>query len=102
MGLLLTDRSGNEHRTGGVRDGCEVTARVIRNGPLAVGIRFEFVETNPALAGVRSTVDLVFPVFKSWVEVDWRVDDPQGRVAGLGAQLDGQPGRANSNCSRVG
>jgi hypothetical protein len=87
IGLLLTDGGGAEHRTGGVRDGCDATARVIRNGPLAVGLRFEFVETNPALAGVRSTVDLVFPVFKSWVEVDWRVDDPQGKVAGLGAQL---------------
>ncbi len=88
QGLLLTDRNGNEHRTGASRDGEEVATRVIRNGPLAVGLRFEFVETSPALAGVRSTVDLVFPVFKSWVEVDWRVDDPQGKVAGLGAQLD--------------
>ena len=74
--------------TGGNRDGCKVTAHVIRSGPLAVGIRFELVEGNPELAGVRSTVDLVFPVFKSWVEVDWRVDDPQGKLAGLGAQLD--------------
>jgi hypothetical protein len=30
----------------------------------------------------------VFPVFKSWVEVDWRVNDPRKRIARLGAQLD--------------
>jgi len=87
MGLWLTDRSGTEHRLGGVQDGCDTAARVIRSGPLAVGIRFDVADTNPALAGVRSSVDLVFPVFKSWVEVDWRVDDPQGKVAGLGARL---------------
>jgi hypothetical protein len=61
---------------------------VVRQGPLAVGIRFEIIEGNPDLAGVRSTVDLVFPVSKSWVEVDWRVDDPQEKLAGFGAQLD--------------
>lgn len=88
VGLVLTDRSGNEHVADGNRDGRQVTAQVIRNGPLAVGIRFELVEGNLELAGVRSTVDLAFPVFKSWVEVDWRIDDPQGKLAGLGARLD--------------
>ena len=88
LGLLLTDRNGNEHTVDGNRDGCNVAAHVVRNGPLAVGIRFEVVEGNPELAGVRSTVDLVFPVFKSWVEVDWRVDDPQEKLFGLGAQVD--------------
>ncbi len=88
LGLLLTDRSGKEHAVGGNRGACKVTSSVVRQGPLAVGIRFEIMEGNPELAGVRSTVDLVFPVSKSWVEVDWRVADPQGRLAGLGAQVD--------------
>jgi hypothetical protein len=87
LGLLLTDSAGNEHRMGGARADGDVTPSVIRNGPLAVGLRFELVERDPALAGVRSTVDLTFPVFKSWVEVEWRVDDPQGKVAGVAAQV---------------
>jgi len=87
-GLFLRDRSGTDHALGGKRDGCRETVQVIRDGPLAVGLRFEFAETEPALEDVRSTVDLVFPVFKSWVEVDWRIDDPQGRLSGVGAELD--------------
>ena len=83
LGLWLTDRSGNEHRIGR-----EVTGHVIRNGPLAVGLRFESLETQSELAGVRSVVDLVFPVFKSWIEVEWRVADPADKVASFGAQLD--------------
>jgi hypothetical protein len=87
LGLLLTDRGGSEHRAGGTGTDGDVTPSVMRTGPLAVGLRFELAERDPALAGVRSSVDLTFPVFKSWVEVDWRVDDPQGKVAGLGAQV---------------
>jgi hypothetical protein len=87
-GLWLTDGNGSDLPMGSGRDDCRISARVVRNGPLAVGIRFELIEQNPALQGVRSTIDLVFPVFKSWVEVDWRVDDPQQRIARLGAQLD--------------
>ena len=87
-GLFLRDRDGTDHSLGGNSAGRE-NARVIRQGPLAVGLRFECVASDPQLENVRSTVDLVFPVFKSWVEVDWRIDDPQGRLAGAGAMLDG-------------
>jgi len=87
-GLLLRDRSGKDHPLGGKRDGCRETVQVIRHGPLAVGLRFEFSETEPAFEDVRSTVNLVFPVFKSWVEVDWRIDDPQGKLSGVGAELN--------------
>jgi len=86
-GLFLRDCDGTDHSFGGKPAGRE-PARVIRQGPLAVGLRFEFVETDPEIENVRSTVDLAFPVFKSWVEVDWRIDDPQGRLAGAGAKLE--------------
>ena len=82
-GLQLCDRDGRQRAIGG--SGSRPTVNVTRDGPLAVGLRFEFQETLP---GTRSTVDLTFPVFKSWVEVDWRIDDPLRRVAGARASLN--------------
>ena len=82
-GLQLCDRDGRQRAIGG--SGSRPTVNVTRDGPLAVGLRFEFRETLP---GTRSTVDLTFPVFKSWVEVDWRIDDPLRRVAGARAGLN--------------
>jgi hypothetical protein len=79
-GLRLWDRDGKPHAVGG--GGSRAAISVTREGRLAVGLRFEFQETLPS---VRSTVDLTLPVFKSWVEVDWRIDDPQGEVAGAEA-----------------
>ena len=86
-GLSLRDRSGKDHPLGGNGSQRHVVTRVIREGLLAVGLRFETAETEPALEGVRSVVDLVFPVFKSWVEVDWRIDDPQGKLSSVGAEI---------------
>jgi hypothetical protein len=75
-GLVLWDRGGKRHPVGG--SGSRPAVSVTREGPLAVGMRFEINENLPQ---VRCTVDLTFPVFKSWVEVDWRIDDPRGSVA---------------------
>ena len=85
-GLMILDRDGKEHRLGGA-NGPAPAVSVSREGPLAVGLRFAFSDIDPALAEVRSTVDLVFPVFKSWVEVDWRIEDPQDRLSGAKAML---------------
>jgi outer membrane protein assembly factor BamB len=83
-GLALRDREGREHVLGiGFH-----TGRVLRNGRRAVALRFTGDAPDKALAGVRSTVDLVFPSPVSWVEVDWTIDDPQDRVAGMGAVLN--------------
>jgi hypothetical protein len=82
-GLVLRDREGREHILGaGFHAG-----RVIRNGRRAVALRFTGEAKAEALAGVRSTVDLVFPSPVSWVEVDWTIDDPQDRVSGMDASL---------------
>lgn len=86
-GLLLRDRNGTDHPLAGARNGSGANVRVTREGPLAVGLRFDFVQTESPLEGIRSTVDLVFPVFKSWVEVDWRMEDPQGKLGGAGVKL---------------
>jgi hypothetical protein len=82
-GLMLRDRAGREHILG---TGFH-TGRVVRTGRQAVALQFTGTARDPGLSGVRSTVDLVFPTPVSWVEVDWRIDDPEDRVAGLGAAL---------------
>jgi len=80
-GLLLRDRQSREYRFAG-------TGRVVRQGPMAVALRFEKAESQEKFRDVRSTVDLTFPAPVSWVEVEWKLDDPQDHVAALGLQLD--------------
>jgi hypothetical protein len=63
-------------------------ATVVREGPLAVSLRFESVEALPGDRSVKSTATLTFPSSKSWVETTWTVDDPEGWVAGLGLDLN--------------
>lgn len=55
-------------------------ARVVRSGPLAVVIRYESAPHDGQLAEVKSTVDLTFPISKSWVQIDWQVDDQRQQV----------------------
>ena len=83
VGLVLRDRERERHVLGG--EG--TTARVVRQGATAVALRFEGQGTGPLLSDVSWTVDLLFPVRVSWVEVTCRVDDPYGRVDALGLQL---------------
>lgn len=83
-GLVLRDRSGGRHRLGGPG----VQARVVRSGTRAIALRFTRGFDQGALAGVRWTVDLTFPSPVSWVEVVCTVDDGEGKVAALGAELD--------------
>lgn len=80
-GLLLRDRHSREFPFSG-------TGRVIRQGPMAVALRFEKAEIQEKLRDVRSTVDLTFPAPVSWVEVEWNIDDPQDNVAAVGLQFD--------------
>jgi hypothetical protein len=82
-GLRLRDGRGKSYAIGS--KGSRPTVSVSREGTLAVGLRFEFTEILPQ---VNSTVSLTFPVFKSWVEVDWRIDDPRGGVAGAEASFN--------------
>lgn len=82
-GLMLRDIDGKTHMLGGAG----TTSRVIRQGPMAVALQFEKRETDPALAGVSWTVDLVFPARVSWIDVSLKLDDPQQRVAAAGWEL---------------
>ncbi|HJT31020.1 MAG TPA: hypothetical protein VJ783_03055 [Pirellulales bacterium] len=69
------------------RDVETAATRVIRSGPLAVAIRYEFAPTAGPLAETRSTVDLTFPVSKSWVQVDWKIDDARQAVRSVRAEI---------------
>ncbi len=83
-GLVLRDRAGGRHPLGGAG----VEAAVLRSGTRAVALRFRGGFDEGPLAGVRWTTDLIFPSPVSWVEVICTVDDRDGTVAGVGAELN--------------
>ena len=64
-----------------VVDGDRATPpRILRSGPLAVAIRYEFAPRTGLLSEAKSTIDLTFPISKSWVEVDWQIEDARRAV----------------------
>ncbi|MGH9675313.1 MAG: hypothetical protein ACRD44_19250 [Bryobacteraceae bacterium] len=88
FGLGLVYRDDILYRAGGVSHWGEATrAAVIKPGPLCAGLRFESTEGLRGSRTVASVVEMHFPRSKSWVEVIWTVDDPEGLVTGLLADL---------------
>jgi hypothetical protein len=83
-GFSLGTKDGRSTPLG---DGPGFRGAVTRQGPLAVGLRFEG-STRVDGSEARSTVDMTFPSSKSWVEVRWAVDDPGGLVSALAVDLD--------------
>jgi len=63
------------------------TLQVVKSGSLAIALRFNHQETLPGGQSLRSTVQLDFPLGKSWAKVDWVVDDQSDLVKGVGAEL---------------
>jgi hypothetical protein len=95
-GLFLRYKDDIHFRAGGVGpDGVPTVGQVTKEGPLAVTLRFEGTEALRGNRSVTSAVELDFPVSKSWVRVRWEVDDPEGYIGGLGADLalniEGEP-----------
>ena len=83
VGLTLRDREGGSHPLGGAG----TRAEVVRQGRMAVALRFEKTETDEALRGVHWRVDLLFPGPVSWVDMRLNIEDPQNRVEAAGLQL---------------
>lgn len=81
--LTIEGPNGTLH----ARDVETAAPRVIRSGPLAVAIRYESAPTTGPLAEIKSTVDLTFPVSKSWVQVDWKIDDLRQTVRSVRAEI---------------
>lgn len=87
-GLLIRSRDNVHHHVGGKGpEGVPMRMRVLREGLIAASLRFEGLVVLGGERSVRSAVDMTFPNSKSWVETSWRVEDPQGDVAGLGVDL---------------
>ena len=87
-GLMIRYRDDIHYRVGGKGpEGVPTRTRVTREGPIAAAIRFESLEALRGERSVRSAVEMTFPNSKSWVETSWRVEDPEGYVAGLGLDL---------------
>ena len=93
-GLTLVDSAGAGKAHRAVVDAMG-TAQIARQGPLAVGLRFQGRTSMGGASPVAWTVDLTFPSSKSWVEIAWRVTDPEGRVSslclGLSLKVDDGP-----------
>ena len=68
----------------GGENGLPIRSRVTREGPFAVGLRFEW--TGPS--GTVSALDLTVPHSKSWIEAAWSVEDPSGRIVGMELDLN--------------
>jgi hypothetical protein len=54
---------------------------------LTAAIQFDDRHTLTQRDELRSTVDLDFPLGKSWVRVDWQLDDPTDAVEELSGEL---------------
>lgn len=83
-GLILKDQNGNRYALGGAG----VKAKTVRSGTRAVALQFAGSFDSGPLADVSWKVDLVFPAPVSWVEVILSIDDPEGKVAALGTELN--------------
>jgi hypothetical protein len=62
-------------------------AIVIKSGPLAAALQFHDRLKLAVGEELRSTVDLDFPLGKSWVRVNCQVIDPNDIVAAIGSEL---------------
>ncbi len=83
-GLAIVDRHGTRHRLGG----SAVTSEIVRNGKLAVALRFGGRFDDEPLKSVRYVVDVLFPSRVSWVEIACRIDDPHQAVAAIETGLN--------------
>lgn len=69
------------------RDAQTAAPHVLRAGPLVVAIRYELSPKAGPLAETKTTVDLTFPVSKSWVQVDVEIEDPRQAVQSVRAEI---------------
>jgi hypothetical protein len=87
-GLAIHLQDGRSLRLG-VKGSDELPMRgtIDRQGPLAIGLRFDSTEKDGIKPRVATSLELSFPSSKSWVETQWTVEDPEGLVSGLSVDL---------------
>lgn len=87
-GLWIQYKDAIGFRAGGKGPEGEPTrVQVVKAGPWVAKLRFESTEPLRGGRKVASVVEMEFPRTKSWVQVDWTVADPNGFIAGLGAEV---------------
>ncbi len=86
-GLTWRDRKGNSYRLGADEAGDRPGFEIVKSGPLCVALEFTSRE-GPAAGNVKSTARMDFPRSKSWVRVDWLLDDSDDSVAEIEAEFD--------------
>ncbi len=80
IGLNLLTRNGPMSFVGKAAEKRLISSMVTRQGPLAIGLRVQGPFRFEGLGSVNSIVEMTFPSSKSWVEVLWTVDDPEGWI----------------------
>jgi hypothetical protein len=83
---LIGERAGMEEKIPSAR--FKPVGKVVKEGPLAIGLRFENAKGGEGAGGAPFAVDMEFPISKSWVRFAWTVEDSQGDVVSLGADLN--------------
>jgi hypothetical protein len=90
-GLVIRDKDGKQFRVGGL----DTKGQVVKEGPLAVTLRFECKTTLQHGRSLRSVVEVDFVSSKSWVKVTWKANFAKNTgaypSADLKLSLDGEP-----------
>lgn len=89
-GLYLVTREGTRHQIGGKEDHRVVMrSTIVRQGPIACALHASGEAVlDPDKAKISVDVDLEFPRSKSWIRVDYRIEDPRDLIAELGCALN--------------
>lgn len=86
-GLSWHDRKGKSYQLGSDEAGDKPGFEIVKSGPLCIALQFTSLQ-GLAAGSVKSTVRLDFPRSKSWVRIDWLLDDPDDSVAEIDAEFD--------------
>lgn len=93
--LVLKLADGSQVKVTGNEKG---DLKVLKTGPWAVQFNYSLDARQLGLRKVKSNVTLSFDVSRSWVRVDWRVDDPAREVKALAVPMKiklSEPSRQN-------
>ena len=83
--LVLKTRSGLSLSLGGAQ---APDWKPVRRGPLAVTLHGRQTVLADKSTPIINHVELDFPVSRSWVRLDWQVDDPDDRIAEIRLEVD--------------
>lgn len=83
--LVLKTRSGRSLSLGGPK---APAWKPVRRGPLAVTLLGRQTVLAGKSTSIVNRVELDFPVSRSWVRLDWQLDDPDDRIAEIRLEVD--------------